>query len=395
MPCPPLASTATATRFPARSPAKLSARCCVDAFARPAERGESPERRGATTALAQPFREITGRLAVTHEANDARTLREMRYETLERRGMKPEAGDRFEAPAEPRGGEREGRGRRMRDPLVGIELLGEHSRPRRARTDRRRRAPPSAGRGSCSTISASNGTGHGTSAPLHASKREMTLAAKNSFCLGKRLSACFGQPGKAIFADTDDGQPGISHDARPHSGRNRRRELARRGGRARAASTPCIPMAAAPARPPISRCRPASAASAASSGLADYHSPRAHHACDRRDASLRRRDEPPRGPGVRANRHAADRAERAPWTKAPGDNWIEVADVDGRGRRAARGARQMCSSPSAGSTSRPSRRKPQHAYTLRFVDPPEAPLPFAADVIVSRRARSRSTASSK
>jgi precorrin-6A/cobalt-precorrin-6A reductase len=28
--------------------------------------------------------------------------------------------------------------------------------------------------------------------------------------------------------------------------------------------------------------------------------------------------------------------------------------------------------------------KSQHAYTLRFVDPPEAPLPFAADVIVSR-----------
>jgi precorrin-6A/cobalt-precorrin-6A reductase len=28
--------------------------------------------------------------------------------------------------------------------------------------------------------------------------------------------------------------------------------------------------------------------------------------------------------------------------------------------------------------------KPQHAYTLRFVDPPEAPLPFAAEMIVSR-----------
>lgn len=28
--------------------------------------------------------------------------------------------------------------------------------------------------------------------------------------------------------------------------------------------------------------------------------------------------------------------------------------------------------------------KPRHAYTLRFVDPPEAPLPFTADVLVSR-----------
>jgi len=28
--------------------------------------------------------------------------------------------------------------------------------------------------------------------------------------------------------------------------------------------------------------------------------------------------------------------------------------------------------------------RPQHAYTLRFVDPPEGALPFDADVIVSR-----------
>jgi len=75
--------------------------------------------------------------------------------------------------------------------------------------------------------------------------------------------------------------------------------------------------------------------------------------------------------------------ERAPWTKGPGDNWIEVADVT-----AALAAlpetpanvflaigRQHIATFAT---------KPQHTYTLRFVDPPEAPLPFAADVIVSR-----------
>jgi len=75
--------------------------------------------------------------------------------------------------------------------------------------------------------------------------------------------------------------------------------------------------------------------------------------------------------------------ERAPWDKMPGDNWIEVADVN-----AALAA--LPDSPAKVFLAigrqhiAPFAAKPQHAYTLRFVDPPEAPLPFAADVIVSR-----------
>jgi len=75
--------------------------------------------------------------------------------------------------------------------------------------------------------------------------------------------------------------------------------------------------------------------------------------------------------------------ERAPWTKAPGDVWVEVSDV----------AAAVAALPEAPANVflaigrqhiAPFASKPQHAYTLRFVDPPEAPLPFAADVIVSR-----------
>ncbi|TQF42474.1 cobalt-precorrin-6X reductase [Bradyrhizobium sp. UNPF46] len=75
--------------------------------------------------------------------------------------------------------------------------------------------------------------------------------------------------------------------------------------------------------------------------------------------------------------------ERAPWPKTPGDNWIEVTDVDAA----------VAALPEAPTNVflaigrqhiAPFARKNQHAYTLRFVDPPEAPLPFAADVIVSR-----------
>ncbi|WP_375307979.1 cobalt-precorrin-6A reductase [Bradyrhizobium sp. A11] len=75
--------------------------------------------------------------------------------------------------------------------------------------------------------------------------------------------------------------------------------------------------------------------------------------------------------------------ERAPWTRASGDNWTEVADVTAA----------VAALPEAPANVflaigrqhiAPFATKPQHTYTLRFVDLPEAPLPFAADVIVSR-----------
>lgn len=75
--------------------------------------------------------------------------------------------------------------------------------------------------------------------------------------------------------------------------------------------------------------------------------------------------------------------ERAPWTRVPGDKWIEVGDV-------AAAAAALPDAPARVFLAigrqhiAPFAARPQHIYTLRFVDPPEAPLPFAADVIVSR-----------
>jgi len=75
--------------------------------------------------------------------------------------------------------------------------------------------------------------------------------------------------------------------------------------------------------------------------------------------------------------------ERAAWARADVDNWIEVGDVN-----AAVAALPEASANVFLAIGRqhiaPFAVKPQHAYTLRFVDPPEAPLSFAADVIVSR-----------
>jgi len=75
--------------------------------------------------------------------------------------------------------------------------------------------------------------------------------------------------------------------------------------------------------------------------------------------------------------------ERSPWTRIAGDNWIEVADI-------AAAVAVLPEQPASIFLAigrqhiAPFGAKPQHSYTLRFVDPPDAPLPFDADVIVSR-----------
>ncbi|UPJ40285.1 cobalt-precorrin-6A reductase [Bradyrhizobium sp. 40] len=75
--------------------------------------------------------------------------------------------------------------------------------------------------------------------------------------------------------------------------------------------------------------------------------------------------------------------ERAPWTKAPGDNWIEIPDVNAAVAALPEAAANVFLAIGRQHIA-PFATRPQHAYTLRFIDPPDAPLPFAADVIVSR-----------
>jgi precorrin-6A/cobalt-precorrin-6A reductase len=76
--------------------------------------------------------------------------------------------------------------------------------------------------------------------------------------------------------------------------------------------------------------------------------------------------------------------ERAPWSRASGDNWIEVADIDtavaalpGKASRVFLAIGRQHITPFAA--------KPQHTYTLRFVDAPEDELPLPrSELIVSR-----------
>jgi precorrin-6A/cobalt-precorrin-6A reductase len=76
--------------------------------------------------------------------------------------------------------------------------------------------------------------------------------------------------------------------------------------------------------------------------------------------------------------------ERPQWTKMDGDIWIEVADI----------AAAVAALPQAPARVflaigrqhiAPFSAKPQHAYTLRFIDSPDGALPLAsAEIIVSR-----------
>ena len=76
--------------------------------------------------------------------------------------------------------------------------------------------------------------------------------------------------------------------------------------------------------------------------------------------------------------------ERAPWTRTTGDNWVDVADIDAAvtalpdaPTRVFLAIGQQHIAPFAA--------RPQHAYTLRFVDAPDGELPLPnAEVIVSR-----------
>jgi precorrin-6A/cobalt-precorrin-6A reductase len=76
--------------------------------------------------------------------------------------------------------------------------------------------------------------------------------------------------------------------------------------------------------------------------------------------------------------------ERAPWARSNGDNWIEVADID-RAVSALPAQRARVFLAIGRQHIAPFAAKPQHAYTLRFVDSPDGALPLPdAEVIISR-----------
>ncbi|GKQ49817.1 precorrin-6A reductase [Bradyrhizobium sp. Ce-3] len=76
--------------------------------------------------------------------------------------------------------------------------------------------------------------------------------------------------------------------------------------------------------------------------------------------------------------------ERAPWEKTPGDRWIEVADVVSAVTALPETSANVFLAIGRQHLA-PFGTRPQHAYTLRFVDPPEQALPWPdAEIIVSR-----------
>jgi precorrin-6A/cobalt-precorrin-6A reductase len=76
--------------------------------------------------------------------------------------------------------------------------------------------------------------------------------------------------------------------------------------------------------------------------------------------------------------------ERAPWRRAPGDHWIDVDHINAA-VEALPEARANVFLAIGRQHLAPFTAKPQHTYTLRFVDPPEGALPVPdSEIIVSR-----------
>jgi precorrin-6A/cobalt-precorrin-6A reductase len=76
--------------------------------------------------------------------------------------------------------------------------------------------------------------------------------------------------------------------------------------------------------------------------------------------------------------------ERAPWRRAPGDRWIDVDHINAA-VEALPEARANVFLAIGRLHLAPFAAKPQHTYTLRFVDPPEGALPLPdSEIIVSR-----------
>jgi precorrin-6A/cobalt-precorrin-6A reductase len=76
--------------------------------------------------------------------------------------------------------------------------------------------------------------------------------------------------------------------------------------------------------------------------------------------------------------------ERPPWQRAPGDRWIEVDDLDAAAEALGAAPRRVFLGIGRQSL-QTFAAHPQHAYLVRLVDPPRAPLPLPdAEVIVAR-----------
>jgi precorrin-6A/cobalt-precorrin-6A reductase len=75
--------------------------------------------------------------------------------------------------------------------------------------------------------------------------------------------------------------------------------------------------------------------------------------------------------------------ERAPWQLTGGDRWIEVDDFAAAAQALGAAPRRVFLG--IGRTQlAPFANHPQHFYLVRLVDPPRAPLPLQAEVIVAR-----------
>ena len=193
----------------------------ADAFLWAAEAFEDSEAGIGVAVCHQPCRQFRHCGPVAEGADRAYTFPQNRAEPGEGGGVEAEAEAVLQPPAEAVRGELEGGGRGMRGPLTGGEVGHETA----ARAEPERIAGGEDDGGLAAMGEDRGGVeGHGPGlAPVSGlNKRQVSRAAEDGLRGGECVAACGRQGLWSIFAETDDGEPGISHDPRPASGRNHR-----------------------------------------------------------------------------------------------------------------------------------------------------------------------------
>ncbi|PRD39905.1 UNVERIFIED_CONTAM: hypothetical protein NCL1_00189 [Trichonephila clavipes] len=281
-------------------------RCRADTLLRAAKPFQQSDAGVGMAVGDQPVAKPGRRRAVAQGDQRAGAACQQRSQSGAGRGVKAEAKHLLHAPAEPVAGQLKGRGRGVADPFSGRKVADQaaaRAMPERIARGQNHGAPPARRQ------HRGGGKRHrpGHAAPARLCQRQMARPADDDFSRIQQVTACGGQPVKAIFAQTEDMEPGISHDAHSSSGRHHRGERPCAGlGRDRGGCGVFLcrahrcPLGPAPADPCGGLWRDRRAG-----GLA---AGRGDHACDRRDPSLRGANEPQCRHGLRRHRRCAGRA---------------------------------------------------------------------------------------
>ena len=157
----------------------------------------------------QQRRELGGRRLVPREREDALARLQVRQDRLERPAVQRQRRAVLLAPAEPGGGEREGRGRRDAERLARRKAPHQHradAEEERIAARQHADGPPAPGLDHVERALDRRGPGEGFGGEI-AGEREMAPAADDEFGLRKQRARGRRKAVDPVLADADHGEP--------------------------------------------------------------------------------------------------------------------------------------------------------------------------------------------